>query len=96
MIGHKMYSIGAHNAAQSMLTGENKGKDGSVQLFSRNRHPVYLSGIAGSACEYLFEGTIATAKAQDWDSLDELQSQYSKIEMQFEKSHEDARADIHN
>ena len=65
-------------------------------LFSRNRHPVYVSGIAGSACEYLFEGTIATAKAQDWDSLDEFQSQYSEIEKRFEKSHEDARAYMHN
>jgi hypothetical protein len=84
MIGHKMYSIAAHNSAQSMLVGELRGNDGSVKLFSRNKHPTYVSGIAGSASEYLFEGTIATAKAQDWETLPELFQKYSEIDAEFE------------
>jgi hypothetical protein len=79
-----MYSIAAHNSAQSMFVGEKRGSDGSVELFSRNKHPTYVTGVAGSASEYMFEGAIATAKAQGWKTLGELRQNYSEIEAEFE------------
>jgi len=85
MIGHKMFSISAHAAAQSMFVGESRTDDGEMRLFSRNKNPVYVNGVAGSASEYLFEGTIATAKAQEWDTWDELRERYAEIDGAFER-----------
>lgn len=82
-LGHQMYSATAHSAALSIFTNVSISEDGKVNLSSRNKSPGYVSGIAWSAIEHMFEGVIATAKAQEWDTLDKLREQYAETSAKF-------------
>ena len=68
-----------------MFTNVSKTEDGTVNLTSRNKAPGYVSGAARSAIEHLFDGAIATAKAQEWDTVDELRGRYKEIDGNFER-----------
>ena len=85
IIGHQMYSHAAHSAAWSQLVNTRTTEDGEFQLILRNKNPRLVGGVAWSAIEYLFQGTIATAKAQEWDTLDELRERYAEIDGKFER-----------
>lgn len=83
-IGHLMYSQAAHSAAWSQTVNIQKTDDGKYHHFLRNKTPGLVAGVACSAVEYLLEGTIATARAQDWDTLDELREKYEEINVEIE------------
>lgn len=85
MLGHQMYSASTHSAALSMFTNVSETADGEVTFSSRNRAPGYVGGTASSACEYLFEGAIATAKALGWDTKKELREQYAETTGKYER-----------
>ena len=85
MLGHQMYSANTHSAALSIFTNVSITEDGTVNLTSRNKAPRYVSGAARSAVEHLFDGAIATAKAQEWKTVDELRRCYKEIDGNFER-----------
>lgn len=88
LIGHLMYSHAAHSAAWSQTVNIQKSDAGGLQHFLRNKSPRLIVAVAGCAIEYLFKGTIATAKAQEWDTLDELRQQYEQISGKLEGLHD--------
>lgn len=88
VLGHKMYSASTHGAALSVFSNVAIGEGGKLKLLSRNKSPGYVSGVAWSASEYLFEGVIATAKAQGWNTVDQLRELYAETNGEFERLRE--------
>ena len=84
IVNHKMFSHAAHSAAWSQVANFQKTEDGHFHLNLRNKSPRLVAAVANHAAEYLFLGTIATARAQEWQTLDELREKYREVEIEFE------------
>ena len=84
LVGHKMYSMTTHGAGQSLLQLDIITDDGERMIHYKNDAPNLRIGVTHSAAEYLFVGTIAVAKWQQWPLLSELESAWAEIDSEFQ------------